>query len=101
MKDSRIPYEGGLNIKKDGSFESFEDSKELWKKINECSNSINSENNLVIHESSPDCKDGVKSEFYSVKNSGHVWPGSVLELVKNIKNQSFPATDVIWNFFRS
>lgn len=99
MKDSRIPYYGGENTNKDGSFKSFNDSKKLWSENNGCSGAKLQEDDLIIRETFLDCKDNVKTEFYSVKDGGHVWFGSVMEFPENFLNETVTTTDIIWKFF--
>ena len=58
------------------------------------------DNSKVNHKSYLKCDNNVKTETYTVKNSGHIWPGGILELVKNLKGQTVSATDIIWDFFK-
>jgi len=99
MNDKRIPYLGGENANKDGSFKSFKDSGDLWIRSNVCGDGVKAENKLIIHESFSKCKDEVNIDLYTVKDSGHVWFGSLMEFPKNFMGKAVPATDIIWNFF--
>lgn len=99
-KDVRISYFGGENQKKDGSFKSFEESTNFWIENNNCINPKTMDNSKVNHKSYLKCDNNVKTETYTVKNSGHIWPGGILELVKNLKGQTVSATDIIWDFFK-
>ncbi len=101
MKDQRIPYLGGENANEDGSFKSFKESADFWIKSNGCKASIKTEDKIVIHESFEKCEEGINTQLYTIKNSRHVWPGGLAEIMKNINRQSFPATDIIWNFFNN
>lgn len=101
MKDSRIPYNGGLNEIKNGDFKSFKDSSDLWIKSNNCKGVLKTENKISINELYENCEDKTRIELYSVKESGHMWFGGIGELVKNLKGESISATDTIWDFFHN
>ncbi len=101
MKDSRIPYKGGLNNSKDGEFKSFKESSELWIQNNNCKGSLKTENKVSINESFENCENETRVELYSVKESGHMWFGGIGELFKNLKGESISATSIIWSFFKT
>jgi polyhydroxybutyrate depolymerase len=75
-----------------------------WMKVNGCEASpqlLQDQNGVkkVLFESEPGCK----LLYYEVAGLGHVWPGGVEELPRNItgpRSDLLSATDAIWDFFK-
>lgn len=99
--DERIPYLGGENKNKDGSFKSFSESTDFWIKNNNCQNEKKTVNDKITHSSFEECSNNAKTEIYSIKNSGHVWFGSLMEFPRNFMGKTMPATNTILTFFNS
>lgn len=97
--DTRIPYLGGLNNNKDGDFKSFKESSNLWIKNNKCEGMIEAREKNVIKQVFENCSLDGKIELYSIKDGGHIWFGSIFDLIKNKKLSNISSTDTIWNFF--
>lgn len=97
MTDTRIPFDGGLNKVGNGSFKSFKEATELWMNVNGCSGEVMKEDEIVKIQKFEKCDKDL--ELYSVKNAGHVWGGSLLDYKNLIGRNSFPATDIILEFF--
>lgn len=100
-KDGSITYLGGQNEAKNASFTSFAESTNFWLKNNKAKDKEIVSNEIFIHEDYKKNPNGERVEVYTVKESGHVWFGGVMEIKNNLMGKSISATNIIWDFFKN
>lgn len=106
LQDNIIPYHGGESSRKNRGvdFKPVPDTIEFWVKHNCCSPYVDEqESENVIRELYDDGIGGVEVIFYTLKNSGHAWPGGGIGLYYgevDIPTNDVSATDLMWEFFK-
>ncbi len=100
--DESVPYLGG---KVDAVREviSVPKTAEQWVQHNGCASNANSNDSSQVKISRySGCRGGSEVMLVTVKGSGHSWPGSASEDVKEVQGNvnGINATQVIWDFFQ-
>ena len=89
LDDPRIPYAGGE------MFPSVEPGIEKWVQWNGCSDTPSVDVlGAITHTAYPDCELNATVELYTIDGLEHAWP-----VPSGAGEQSFPATQTIWDFF--
>lgn len=107
LKDTRLPYEGGMptkeNTKGAYSYLSVSESISLWVKADNCTEPAQktaSQGGEVVVTTHGGGSNGTEVILYTMANCGHMWPGDRKgyfggdDLYLNVS-----ATDVMWDFF--
>lgn len=100
--DSSIPFDGG-RVDPDLDFAGAYDVVSYWLTNNQCNRNPTQLENKGFYnkETYSDCEKGAPVEFYALNNTGHIWPGGLLDLSKFYNKNSIIATDVIWEFLNT
>jgi polyhydroxybutyrate depolymerase len=56
--------------------------------------------NGIIHDTYANCANGIAVELYTIKGSGHAWPGGKSYLSGDTPTREISASELMWEFFK-
>jgi polyhydroxybutyrate depolymerase len=91
LSDPHSPYDGGGDL----DLPPVEPGIRKWVQWNGCSNTPSVDVlGAITHTAYPDCEPSATVELYTIDGLEHAWP-----VPSGAGEQSFPATQTIWDFF--
>jgi polyhydroxybutyrate depolymerase len=99
--DQAIPYAGGHSQVHSINFFSFNETMRYWTIRNGCALSPEeiSKNDQYTYYKYAFCIENATVKAYSIKDRGHIWPGSIVDRLTHPFGNSFAATETILDFF--
>lgn len=86
LTDPLMPYSGGGQF----NLPSVEEAVGTWAQVADCAGSeVEQSSDIITHTVRTGCQAGVAVELYTIEPLTHRWP----------REDLFPATETVWNFF--